>query len=119
MIATKKNPRACIPLSLHGLDLLKREFESIKFASNLCLQLLGSGRPSPVRSSSSRARLLRQQGLIVRDALREERPLDPIDVFDPLCCQGLALATDPAPILLVRRRCSNHSVHPRLTSLIR
>jgi hypothetical protein len=40
-------------------------------------------------------------------------------VFDPLCCQGLALATDPAAILLVRRRCSNHSVHPRLTSLIR
>ena len=29
-----------IPLSLHGLDLLKRKFESIKFASNLCLQML-------------------------------------------------------------------------------
>ena len=30
-----------IPLSLHGLDLLKRELEFIKFASNLCLQMLG------------------------------------------------------------------------------
>ena len=60
-----------------------------------------------------------QQGLIVRDALGEEQPLDPIDVLDPLRCQDLALATDPAAILLVRRRCSNHSAHPRLASLIR
>ena len=27
-------------IPLHGLDLLKREFGSIKFASNLCLKVL-------------------------------------------------------------------------------
>ena len=60
-----------------------------------------------------------QQGLIVGDALGEEQSLDPIDVLYPLRCQGLALATDPAAILLVRGRCSNHGAHPRLASLIR
>src|SRR5512140_1264628 len=60
-----------------------------------------------------------QQGLIVRDALGEEQPLDPIDVLDPLRCQRLALAADSAAILLLWGRCSNHGAHPRLASLIR
>jgi hypothetical protein len=57
--------------------------------------------------------------LVVGDALGEEQPFDPIGVLNTLRCEGLTLATDPALVLLVRGRCSNHSAHPRLASLLR
>src|SRR6516164_3952652 len=71
-------------------------------------------RPEPLKPLPSVAR----QRFIVGDALGEEQSLDPIDVLDPFGCQRLAFTADPATILLLWGRCSNHGADPRLASLI-
>src|SRR3954469_22574773 len=78
----------------------------------------GSGRPSPVISSSSPLPTVAVQGLVVADPLGEQKPLDAIDVLDPFGCQGLALTTDPAPILLLGSRRLDHRTNPGLAPLV-
>jgi hypothetical protein len=58
------------------------------------------------------------QGLVVADPLGEQKPLDAVDVLDPFGRQRLALATDPAPILLVWGRRLDHRTHPGLAPLV-
>src|SRR5215203_3181526 len=58
------------------------------------------------------------QGLVVADPLGEQKPLDAIDVPDPFGCQGLALTTDPAPILLLWARSLDHRTNPGLAPLV-
>src|SRR3954452_11365817 len=78
----------------------------------------GSGRPSPVISSSSPLPTVAVQGLVVADPLGEQKPLDAIDVLDPFGCQGLALTTDPAPILLLWGRGLDPRTNPGLATLV-
>jgi hypothetical protein len=58
------------------------------------------------------------QRLVVADPLGEQKPLDAIDVLDPFGCQGLALTTDPAAVLLVWGRSLDHRTDPGLAPLV-
>src|SRR3954447_5059788 len=58
------------------------------------------------------------QGLVVADPLGEQKPLDAVDVLDPFGCQGLALTTDPATILLLWGRGLDHRPTPGLATLV-
>src|SRR4051795_4929272 len=90
-----------IALGLDSLDLFDQELEPIELSADLGLQALRKG------ATIARDQLLETlpavavQGLVVADPLGEQKPLDAIDVLDPFGRQGLALTTDPAPILLL------------------
>jgi hypothetical protein len=58
------------------------------------------------------------QGLVVADSLREEQPLDPVDVLDALGDQRLAFAADPPSVLLLGCRRPDHRANPGLAALV-
>src|SRR3954464_3776511 len=107
-----------IPLGFDSLDLFDQELEPVELAADLGLQALRKG------ATIARDPLLKPlatvsvQGLVVADPLGEQKPLDAIDVPDPLGCQGLALPTDPAPILLLGARSLDHRTNPGLAPLV-
>src|SRR3954449_12508621 len=107
-----------IPLGFDSLDLFDQELEPVKRPADLGLQALRKG------ATIARDQLLKPlpavavQGLVVANPLGEQKPLDAIDVPDPFGGQGLALATDPAPILLVWRRSLDHRTNPGLAPLV-
>src|SRR3954453_6096501 len=107
-----------IPLGLDSLDLFDHEFEPIELPADLGFQALRKG------ATIARDQLLKPlpavavQRLVVADPLGEQKPLDAVDVLDPFGCQGLALATDPAPILLLGRRSLDHRTNPGLAPLV-
>src|SRR3954470_15069385 len=107
-----------IPLGFDSLDLFDQELEPVELPTDLGLQALGKG------ATIARDQLLKPlpavavQGRVVADPLGEQKPLDAIDVPDPFGCQGLALATDPAPILLLGRRSLDHRTNPGLAPLV-
>src|SRR3954462_11757620 len=57
-------------------------------------------------------------GLVVGYALREQEPLDPVDMLDPLGRQRLTLTADAAPILLLPGGRLDHRTPPRLAALV-
>src|SRR3954470_6310160 len=107
-----------IALGLDSLDLFDQELEPIELSADLGLQALRKG------ATIARDQLLETlpavavQGLVVADPLGEQKPLDAIDVLDPFGRQGLALTTDPAPILLVWSRGLDHRTNPGLAPLV-
>src|SRR3954453_19895495 len=108
----------CIPLGFNSLDLFDHELEPVELPSDLGLQALWKG------ATIARDQLLKPlpavavQRLVVADPLGEQKPLDAVDVLDPFGCQGLALTTDPAPILLLGRRSLDHRTNPGLAPLV-
>ena len=80
---------------LDGLDLVDQQFEPVDLPADLGLQMHRQ------RLAVARAQLLEPlaavapQRLIVAYSLREQKPLDPVGVHDPLVDQRLALATKP------------------------
>src|SRR3954464_6135118 len=107
-----------IPLGFDSLDLFDQELEPVELAADLDLQALRKG------ATIARDQLLKPlatvsvQGLVVADPLSEQKPLDAIDVPDPFGRQGLALPTDPAPILLLGARSLDHRTNPGLAPLV-
>src|SRR4051812_20173373 len=107
-----------IALGFDGLDLFDQELEPVELPADLGLQALRKG------ATIARDQLLKPlpavavQRLVVADPLGEQKPLDAVDVLDPFGCQGLALATDPAPILLLGRRSLDHRTNPGLAPLV-
>src|SRR3954466_15169484 len=107
-----------IALGFDGLDLFDQELEPVEFPADLGLQALRK------RATIARDQRLKPlpavsvQGLVVADPLGEQKPLDAIDVPDPFGGQGLALTTDPAPILLVWSRSLDHRTNPGLAPLV-
>ena len=107
-----------IPLGLDSLDLFDQELEPVELPSDLGLQAIRK------RATIARDQLLKPlptvavQGLVVADPLGEQKPLDAIDVLDPFGCQGLALTTDPATILLLWGRGLDHRTNPGLATLV-
>src|SRR3954447_17135948 len=101
-----------IPLGFDSLDLFDQELEPVELPTDLGLQALRKG------ATIARDQLLKPlpavavQGRVVADPLGEQKPLDAVDVPDPFGCQGLALPTDPAPILLVWGRSLDHRTNP-------
>src|SRR5215213_8704804 len=93
-----------IPLRLYRLQLHEEEFQSVEFAADLRLQVGGQGAAVAGRQLFQPLAPVTMQGLVVGDALGEQQPLDPVDVLHPLCHQRLALAAEPAPVLLLRGR---------------
>ena len=69
---------------------------------------------SPLADSARKVR----QTLIIRDALGEEQPLDPVDVFHSLANERLALPADPAAVFLFGCRRLDHRAHPRLPAFV-
>src|SRR5215211_3457703 len=90
-----------IPLGFDSLDLFDREFEPIELAADLGFQALRTGAAIARDQFLEPLSTVAGQGLVVADPLGEQKPRDAVDVLDPFGCQGLALATDPAPILLL------------------
>ena len=58
------------------------------------------------------------QRLIITDALGEEQPLDPVDVFHSLANERLALPADPAAVFLFGCRRLDHRAHPRFPAFV-
>src|SRR5215203_3101066 len=107
-----------ILLGLNSLDLFDQELEPVELPADLGLQALRKG------ATITRDQLLKPfpavsvQGLVVADPLGKQKPLDAIDVPDPFGCQGLALTTDPATILLLWARSLDHRTNPGLAPLV-
>src|SRR3954464_1965182 len=101
-----------IPLGFDSLDLFDHELEPVKLAADLGLQALRKGATIARDQRLKPLPAVAVQGLVVANPLGEQKPLDAIDVPDPFGCQGLALATDPAPILLLGRRSLDHRTNP-------
>src|SRR5277367_7027014 len=76
-----------------------------------------SARPSPVQTASNAS--IPAQRLVIADPLRKQQTFDPIDMPYPLSGQRLALATNPAAVLVLRRGNPHHRTHPRLAPLER
>src|SRR5829696_10392396 len=106
-----------IPLGLDSLDLFDQELEPVELPADLGLQALRKG------ATIARDQLLKPlpavsvQGLVVADPLGKQKHLEAIDVLDPFGCQGLALTTDPATILLLWARSLDHRTNPGLAPL--
>src|SRR6185503_18890707 len=81
----------------------------------------GLRRTSASRQASADSPLapITAQGLVVADALGEQQALDPVDVRHPLRHQRLALAAEPAPVLLLRARCPDHGADAGFATLVR
>jgi hypothetical protein len=90
-----------IPLGLDSLDLFDQELEPVELPADLGLQAVRKGATIARDQRLKPLATVSVQGLVVADPLGEQKPLDAIDVPDPFGCQGLALPTDPAPILLL------------------
>src|SRR5215210_4482169 len=90
-----------IPLGFDSLDLFDQELEPVELPADLGLQALRKGATIARDQRLKPLATVAVQGLVVADPLGEQKPLDAIDVPDPFGCEGLALPTDPAPILLL------------------
>src|SRR3954468_18142254 len=90
-----------IPLGFDSLDLFDQELEPVELPSDLGLQALRKGATIARDQFLEPLPAVSVQGLVVADPLGEQKPLDAIDVLDPFGCQGLALTTDPATVLLL------------------
>src|SRR5215210_7408969 len=107
-----------IPLGLNSLDLFDQELEPVELPADLGLQALRKG------ATIARDQLLKPlpavsvQGLVVADPLGTQKPFDAVDVLNPFGCEGLALTTDPAPILLLGARSLDHRTNPGLAPLV-
>src|SRR4051794_29974236 len=106
------------PFGLDRLDLLKKELKAVEFSDELRLEVARQW------ATITRPKLLQPcpattvHRLVVADALREQQPLDPVDMLHPPRREGLALPADPALVLLLRRGGFDHGTDPRLTTLI-
>src|SRR3954453_5963854 len=83
-----------IALGFDSLDLFDQELEPVELLSDLGLQALRKGAAIARDQLLTPLATVSVQGLVVADPLGEQKPLDAIDVPDPLGCQGLALPTD-------------------------
>src|SRR3954467_12248425 len=108
----------CIPLGFDGLDLFDQELEPIELPADLGLQALRKGATIARDQFLKPLSTVSVQGLVVADPLGEQKPLDAIDVLDPLGRARLALANDPAPILLLGARSLGHRTNPGLAPLV-
>src|SRR4051794_32443606 len=106
-----------IALGFDSLDLFDQQLEPVELAADLGLQALRKGATIARDQRLKPLPAVAVQGLVVANPLGEQKPLDAIDVPDPFGCQGLALATDPAPILLLGRRSLDHRTNPGLAPL--
>src|SRR5437660_1096931 len=86
-------------LALHRRDLVEQQFETIELAADLGFQM-----------SRQQASVPRPQGLeprpsispyrrVVGYSLREQKPLDPVHMLDPLRDQCPSLPAKPAAVL--------------------
>lgn len=82
--------------------------EPIELTLDLQPKVLGQVTPLPSPQGSETLASVALRGVVAGDPLREEQPLDPVAVLDALLQQHLALASNPAPILLRRRRHAQH-----------
>ena len=107
-----------IPLRLHRLELLQGQFQPVELAPDLCLQVRGQGPPIAGGQLLQSLAPVPAQRLVVGDALREQQPLDAVDVRDPLRHQRLALAAEPPTVLFFWAGWPDHGADPRLTTLV-
>src|SRR3954454_20676280 len=107
-----------IPLGFDSLDLFDQELEPIELPADLGLQALRKGATIARDQFLKPLSTVAVQGLVVADPLGEQKPLDAIDVPDPFGRQGLALPTDPAPILLLGARSLDHRTNPGIAPLV-
>src|SRR5215217_5022784 len=107
-----------IPLGLNSLDLFDQELEPVELPADLGLQALRKGATITRDQFLKPLPAVSVQGLVVADPLGKQKPLDAIDVPDPFGCQGLALTTDPATILLLWARSLDHRTNPGLAPLV-
>src|SRR5581483_2457618 len=106
-----------ILLSLHRLDLLEQQFDPVKLAAHLRLQMRRQ-RPTVARAQGLKSGPpVATQRRIAGDALREQKALDPVHMPDALIDQGPPFAAKPAAILLLRRGRNNHRTDPWLPAL--
>jgi hypothetical protein len=83
-------------LGLDGADLVDQQFKPVKLPADLCLQMYRQG-PSVSRAQSFKPLApVAPERRVVEYSLREQKPLDPVGVHDPLVEQRLALAAKPA-----------------------
>src|SRR4051794_3045249 len=107
-----------IALGFDSLDLFDHELEPIELPADLGLQALRKGATIARDQVLKPLSTVAVQGLVVADPLGEQKPLDAVDVLDPFGCQGLALPTDPAAVLLVWGGSLDHRTHPGLAPLV-
>src|SRR5215217_802394 len=107
-----------IAFGLNRPDLLEEEFEPVEFPAELRLEVPGQRAAITGPQFLKPGPAMAVHGLVVGYALREQEPLDPVNMLDPLGGQGLALAAEAAPVLLLGRGRLDHRADPRLAALV-
>src|SRR6202050_1636924 len=97
----------------------EQKSEPVQLASDLRLHVRAQRTPVARASRLQRSASIPAQRLVIADPLRKQQAFDPIDMPYPLGGQRLALATNPAAILVLRRGNPHHRTHPRLAPLER
>ena len=97
-----------VPLGLHSLDLLEKQFEPIEFSTNLGFEMLGQATAIASLERIQPRASIATQWLIPGCALREEQSSDPVDVLNSFHDQHLTLAANPAAVFIFGRRRPNH-----------
>src|SRR5580693_889723 len=108
-----------VAFGLDRRDLAEQQFEPIQLASDLRLHVRAQRTPVAGASRLQRSASIPAQRLVIADPLRKQQAFDPIDMPYPLGGQRLALATNPAAVLVLRRGNPHHRAHPRLAALER
>ena len=73
-----------VPLGLHSLDLLEKQFEPIEFSTNLGIEMLGQAAAIASLKRIQPRSPIATQRLIPGRALREEQSFDPVDVLEAM-----------------------------------
>ena len=113
-----RRDQQCVPLGLHGFDLLEKS-SSRSISRLICaLRCWGKGRPSPVRSSSSRSCRSRRSGSYPETPWQNNSPLMRLTCKTSLGGQHSALAAEAAAVLLLGSGHLDHRTHPRFAAFV-
>ena len=107
-----------VAIGLDCLDLVDEKFEQIQFAADLRPEVLRQLAPVAGPQFVEPCAAIPPQRLVAGNPLREQQALDAVDVFGALADQRLALAADPASVLLLGCRHPHHRANPRLATLV-
>ena len=108
-----------VAFSLNGFDLFHEQFETVEFAMELGLHMLGKSASVACSKLIQAFTPVATYRLIACNALPKEKTFDTVDVARPLDHQDLALTTDAPSILLLGTGRSDHRADAWLTPLVR